>query len=320
MACRNCHKQNSIFTIMPKYTFLLPAYKGRFLDEMLRSIQGQTYTDFKVIISDDCSPEDLKSICEPYLSDPRFTYRRNAENMGSKSLVSHWNLLVDMCDTEFLIMASDDDVYAPQFLEEIDKLTKKYPQVDLFRGRVRRIDTSGRCIDTEKTVEELFDNINFAYYWYNKDFITCISNYCYKTEMLKNKGYFVEFPLAWFSDDATNLMMANNGCATTTTTVFGCRQSDLNISGQWGNRKDSERKTAAAINFHHWMSSYMAGIPASEIKNCTGILWREKVTRNIQNNIYHTSHIQFLKYLIEVPRDLGLNKTRLFLHYLNQAF
>lgn len=53
-----------------KYTFLLPAYKGRFFDEMLRSIQGQTYTDFKVIISDDCSPEDLRSICEPYREGP----------------------------------------------------------------------------------------------------------------------------------------------------------------------------------------------------------------------------------------------------------
>lgn len=305
---------------MPKYTFLLPAFKGRFLDEMLRSIQGQTYTDFKVIISDDCSPEDLKSICEPYLSDPRFTYRRNAENMGSKSLVSHWNLLVDMCDTEYLILASDDDVYEPQFLEEIDKLTLKYPQVDLFRGKVKGIDANGGCIDTEGITEEIIDKIHFAHHWYNKDFITCISNYCYRTKMLKSKGSFVEFPLAWFSDDATNLMMANNGCATTATTVFGCRQSGLNISGQWGNRKDSERKTAATINFHNWMSSYMAGIPASEIKNSTDILWREKVTRNIQNNIYHTSYIQFLKYLIEVPRDLGLNKTRIFLHYLNQAF
>ena len=30
--------------------------------------------------------------------------------MGRKSLVAHWNLLVSMCDTEFLILASDDDV------------------------------------------------------------------------------------------------------------------------------------------------------------------------------------------------------------------
>lgn len=42
-----------------KYTFLLPAYKTRYLEKMLVSITNQTYTDFKVIISDDCSPEPV---------------------------------------------------------------------------------------------------------------------------------------------------------------------------------------------------------------------------------------------------------------------
>ena len=31
-----------------KYTFLLPAYKGKYLEEALRSILSQTYSDFKV--------------------------------------------------------------------------------------------------------------------------------------------------------------------------------------------------------------------------------------------------------------------------------
>ena len=45
-----------------KYTFLLPAYKPDFFEEALRSIKDQTYSDFKVLVSDDCSPHDLKSI------------------------------------------------------------------------------------------------------------------------------------------------------------------------------------------------------------------------------------------------------------------
>lgn len=103
----------------PKYTFLLPSYKARFFEEALLSIKNQTYTDFKVIVSDDCSPEDLKSIYDMVCADdPRFIYRRNEENMGSKSLVSHWNLLVDMCDTEWLIMAGDDDVYDAKFWKQ----------------------------------------------------------------------------------------------------------------------------------------------------------------------------------------------------------
>ena len=47
---------------MAKYSFLLPAYKPDFLEVALRSIKSQTFSDFKVLVSDDCSPHDLKSI------------------------------------------------------------------------------------------------------------------------------------------------------------------------------------------------------------------------------------------------------------------
>lgn len=45
-----------------KYTFLLSAYKPDFFEEALRSIKEQTYSGFKVLVSDDCSPHDLKTI------------------------------------------------------------------------------------------------------------------------------------------------------------------------------------------------------------------------------------------------------------------
>ena len=240
-----------------KYTFLLPAYKGRFLDEMLRSIQGQTYRDFKVIISDDCSPEDLRSICEPYLSDPRFTYRRNAENMGSKSLVSHWNLLVDMCDTEFLIMASDDDVYEPQFLEEIDKLTQKHRQVDLFRARVKRVDEQNKALINDGVFEEFVDQLHYIHQIFLSNHISCISNYCFRTEILKCKGSFIDFPRAWFSDDATTMMIAENGCCNTSVTLFGFRSSSINISGKWGCADDSKEKLDAVLSFYRWFNDYI---------------------------------------------------------------
>ncbi len=235
-----------------KYTFLLPAFKGRFLDEMLRSIQGQTYRDFKVIISDDCSPEDLRSICEPYLADPRFTYRRNAENMGSKSLVSHWNLLVDMCDTEFLILASDDDVYEPQFLEEIDKLTVKYPKVDLFRARVQKTDGEGNILIKDGLFEEYTDQLHFIHQSLLNNHIQCIANYCFRTESLEGKGGFLDFPKAWASDDVTTMMMSEKGCCNTADIRFNFRQSDVNISAQWGDKKDSEAKTSAILLSHYW--------------------------------------------------------------------
>ena len=276
---------------MPKYSFLLPAFKGRFLDEMLRSIQGQTYTDFKVIISDDCSPEDLRSICEPYLKDPRFTYRRNAENMGSKSLVSHWNLLVDMCDTEFLIMASDDDVYEPEFLTEIDKLTVKYPNVDLFRGKMKCINEKGEVLVCDPVIAEYLDQTHFFYNYYTSNILTCEANYVYRTESLKEHGNYKELPLAWFTDDLTHIVMSEKGCATTNTILFSYRNSPISISNTWGKEKDAEKKIAASIKFWDWIDEYVNVIKDSDEKSLKTIAMRS--CKNKVRSVI-TTYSQFL--------------------------
>lgn len=291
-----------------KYTFLLPAYKGWFLDEMLRSIQAQTYRDFKVIISDDCSPEDLRSICEPYLSDPRFSYRRNAENMGSKSLVAHWNLLVSMCDTEFLILASDDDVYEPTFLEEIDKLVTNNTNTDIFRGRAKLIDSNSNILRIENGINNWLSQKQFSDILFSNELITCEANYCYRTSTMKKNGGYVVFPSAWFSDDATHIKLSQNGCAITQGVVFGYRSSDVSISNTWANEKDSENKTAATIGFAKWVNNYDFLISN---KDCTN-----KIKRNIQNNIYHCSFPFFLQSIIRIPKGLNINKGRMVLHYL----
>lgn len=215
-----------------KYTFLLPAYKASFFEEALMSIKNQTYTDFKVIVSDDCSPEDLKSIYDKVCSDDsRFTYRRNEENMGSKSLVSHWNLLVNKCDTEYLIMASDDDVYAPHFLTEIDTLTQKYPKVDLFRGRTNRVGSDGLVFNEDTLMPEYEEQVDFLYFYYCHNRLKCLANFVFRCSTIKKIGGFVDFPLAWGSDDATIIKTSYNGICNTSSILFSFRCSGQNISG-----------------------------------------------------------------------------------------
>lgn len=300
-----------------KYAFLLPAYKGQFLDEMLQSIQGQTYTDFKVIISDDCSPEDLRSICEPYLSDSRFSYRRNKENIGSKSLVAHWNLLVEMCDTDYFIMASDDDVYEPQFLEEIDALVQKYPDVDLFRARLNNINERGEITRKEGYSKELLNNESFMIRLYDTDFPGGEPTYCYRTKTLVENGMFVDFQLAWFSDDATNIIMSKNGCAVTREILFNFRTSDLHITSQWGNPIDSTKKMVATFSFYKWMNSYMTQYAETDAKNEIIRRYHYKVHTNVQSYIYHCRPADFIKFVFQCPNDIGLSKIRMCLHYLN---
>ena len=250
-----------------KYTFLLPAYKPDFFEEALRSIKSQTFSDFKVLVSDDCSPHDLKSIFDKVCGDDeRFQYRRNEENMGGKSLVSHWNLLVDMCDTEYLILASDDDVYEPTFLEEVDKLARKYPEVDLIRARVKLINEKGELLEKEAIYEEKLSELEFISQLYGNHYIKCIANFVFKTKPLVQEGGFVDFPLAWHSDSATAIMMSRNGVANTRDEQFSFRSSEINISYGKNSKRSSYGKIKATMLYDVWFNKTLS-LLAGNIEN-----------------------------------------------------
>lgn len=311
--------------VTPKYTFLLPAYKPQFLEEALLSIKNQTYTDFCVIVSDDCSPFELKPIYDKVCAgDSRFSYRRNEENMGGKSLVSHWNLLVEMCETEWLIMASDDDVYETSFLNDADKLLLKYPSANLLRGRSRIINGAGQHIKEEKPTEEYISSISYIHRIYEDDYAGGIASYIYRTRILREKGGFPDWPLAWFSDEAGNIMLAMEGCCITRDVTFNVRNSEINISSKWGDPEDSRKKTIATYAFYHWMKAYMHNIKhegcATEHLQEVTSLYKTKVRNNIQNYIYHVRFAPFLMLFVKLPYGLGLCRLRILMHYIRVRF
>lgn len=235
-----------------RYTFLLPAYKSVYLAEALESIKQQTYTDYTCIVSDDCSPEDLKTIFDNVVgSDTRFTYRCNEENMGGKSLVSHWNLLVDMCDTDYLIMASDDDIYDSSFLEEINRLVQKYPHIDILRAKARRLENDKSVVE-DGEIPELLTQDEFQPYFGVKPMILCLANYVFKTTALKAMGGFPDFPTAAKSDSATAIYLSSNGIATTKDVLFSFRISNENLSSARKYDYNSVKTAIANIMFADW--------------------------------------------------------------------
>ena len=66
---------------MIKFSVLIPAYKGKFLEHTIHSVLSQNYQEFELIIVDDCSPEDLQAIVNKF-SDSRILYYRNEQNCG----------------------------------------------------------------------------------------------------------------------------------------------------------------------------------------------------------------------------------------------
>lgn len=212
-------------------TFLLPAYKSQFLAETLFSIKKQTCAEYEVLLSDDASPDNIIDIYEAIVkNDSRFKYRRNEENMGSKSLVSHWNLLVEQCQTDYLILSSDDDLYDAAFLYEVISLIRKYPEVDVIRAGARIISENGEIVQEDFCSPEFESQVDFLYDFYNHGKISCLANYVFKTSALRRIGGFVEKPLAWGSDELTVMQLSMNGVCNTQTALFSFRKSGMNIT------------------------------------------------------------------------------------------
>lgn len=309
-----------------KYTFLVPAYKGQYFQEALLSIKSQTYKNFKVLVSDDCSPDNLEEIFQETVGDDsRFSFRRNIENMGSKSLVSHWNFLVNMCDSEYLIMASDDDIYDKHFLEEMDTLSKQYPKVNILRARVVQINGENQKLHEDAYYKEYASHLDFIAQTYYNNACLCVANYVYKTKELQQAGGFIDFPLAWYSDFATAIQQSTRGIANSRNILFYFRMSGINISTQRAKipSKEALNKISATLQYSKWLKKVLNRIECKDTEEVHTIhlikLWSgQNISGMIFNYLPFLSIKDFITILKEIKRQKLGAKYFLFSYLLKQ--
>ena len=125
----------------------LPVYNGEaFLRPALEAILAQTFGDFEVVISDNCSTDATPDICRDYAErDPRIRYYRNDTNVGP---CLNFNRTLDLARGEFFAWAAHDDRMEPAFLERCLEVLRADPDLVLCQSLVRIIDEQ----DNEITV------------------------------------------------------------------------------------------------------------------------------------------------------------------------
>ena len=245
-----------------KYSFVLPAYKATFFKEAVDSILTQTYKEFELIIVNDASPEDLDSIVNSY-SDARIRYYKNEKNIGGKDLVAQWNHCLEYAKGDYIILASDDDVYHPEYLEKMDVLVNKYPKVNVFRPRVQYIDEKGVIRGISGCIAEKVSWLEYWYYWGIVG--SSIGHIIFNRTKLLEKGGFVNFPMAWGSDDATILMMGENGICFESEFLYSFRNSGENISSALNNYSSLVNKIEANKRFYTWLKQHLENCEAKTI-------------------------------------------------------
>lgn len=241
------------------YSFVLPAYKATYLKEAIDSILAQTYTGFELIVVNDASPEGLDQIVESY-DDSRIRYYVNEENIGGKDLVAQWNHCMSYAKGEYLILASDDDVYHPTYLEKMDALVNRYPEVNAFRPRIQKVNHKGDVIGLEGYLDEYMTQLEYIYAQFSEWIGSGIPFWVFKKEKLQSIGGFAQYPLAWFSDDVTVIECADQGVVTTNEILFSFRYSGINITTRKNSKDDLIKKIDATEKYHRYLKAKIDGM------------------------------------------------------------
>ena len=91
----------------PKISVIIPMYNAeKYLRTCIESVLNQTFTDFELILIDDCSTDKTLEIAKSF-DDPRIRLICNEKNLGSPGVVR--NVGLDVARGEFLYFIDNDD-------------------------------------------------------------------------------------------------------------------------------------------------------------------------------------------------------------------
>lgn len=97
-------------------SIIMPSYNtGRFIKETIESVLAQSYSDWELILVDDCSKDNTDEVVSQYLADKRVKYMKNDVNSGAA--VSR-NRALSEAKGKWIAFLDSDDLWAPEKLEK----------------------------------------------------------------------------------------------------------------------------------------------------------------------------------------------------------
>jgi len=130
-------------SMAPVVSVGIPTYnRSALLLQAIQSVLQQTYRDFEIIVSDDCSSDNTAEVVAE-IRDARIMYHRTATNLRPPR---NWNECVRLARGEFFALLPDDDVYCPEFLAELVRTLQAQPDVGFAQCGFYSVDTQLRCL------------------------------------------------------------------------------------------------------------------------------------------------------------------------------
>ena len=122
----------------------IPTYnRAEWLRGAIASVLAQSYEAFTLVVSDNASSDNTREVVASF-EDTRIRYCRSEHNIG---MTGNLNRLIDLAQTEFLVLLCDDDALHPDHLTLTREALMRWPTAGVAHTGSKTINAVGMTID-----------------------------------------------------------------------------------------------------------------------------------------------------------------------------
>lgn len=186
-------------------SIVTPAYNAaNYITDSIKSVMGQTFTNWELIIVDDGSTDNTAEIVKPFLSDSRISLI----NQANKGVSAARNAGIRVAKGKFITFLDADDYYMPYNLSEKYNVLIHDTSIDFVYCDIMHCDEKLNDIRIEKGVdtENLFTKV---LQWQGETIPLLPSNILVKTYLMQGRFQFDEH-LSNCADRYMKIMLSKN--------------------------------------------------------------------------------------------------------------
>ena len=136
--------------LKPQISILIPTHgNGEFFEDCLKSITGQKFTNFEVILVDDGCEFNIENTAKAFLKNIKFEIVKSRGKGVSDAL----NTGLDHCHGEYVARMDSDDLMVPDRLSIQISILKNNPEIVLLGSNIDFIDKKGLKLTSDKYPE-----------------------------------------------------------------------------------------------------------------------------------------------------------------------
>ncbi|MBQ8209903.1 MAG: CDP-glycerol glycerophosphotransferase family protein [Clostridia bacterium] len=289
---------------------IVPVYNVEiYLEKALESIKAQTYTDFEVIMVNDCSTDSSGKICEEWsLSDSRFKTVHKEQNQG---LSAARNTGMKYAGGEYIFFMDSDDSITPETLKLLYNAMIEN-DVDMVSGNVCYIDENDDAIDELNCLSPVKDELLLPVDYLKKLTEQTANFYCTAWNKLYKAFIFsdIQYPVGKIHEDEAVIHKVVTKCkkiATIKERTYNYLKRRDSITGAQFSVKNLDREDAfiGRINFLNEKGLYdQANRTALMMLDCSIVTF----TRCIKYGFYYGN-----------TKDRILSAIKFFYKYASQC-